>query len=67
MTATNNRHPMKPSLIEHKGINFLIINRPTAAMLPQFIKVCCYNSSIALLIMVFLFCFSLSSTVVSKG
>lgn len=43
MTANNNRRsaPGKPSLIEHRGMNtkFLIVNRPTTAALPQFIKV----------------------------
>lgn len=43
MTANNNRHagPGKPSLIEHKNMNikFLIVNRPTQATLPQFVKV----------------------------
>ena len=44
MTATNNHRrstqPGTPTLVEHNHLKFLIINKPSAATLPQFIKVC---------------------------
>lgn len=42
MTATNNHRrstqPGTPTLVEHNHLKFLIINKPSAATLPQFIK-----------------------------
>jgi len=40
MTANNHRrtHPGTPSLIEHKNLKFLIVNKPSQATLPQFVK-----------------------------
>lgn len=50
MTANNHRRsvqPGAPALIEHENLKFLIVNNPSPANLPQFIKVCvsvCYKS-----------------------
>lgn len=39
MTANSRRaQPGAPSLIEHKNLRFLIINKPSQATMPQFVK-----------------------------
>ena len=44
MTASNSHRnlPGAPSLVEHKKMRFLIINKPTQSTMPQFIKVNTY-------------------------
>ena len=46
MTANNRQraHPGAPSLIEHKTLKFVIVNKPSQSTLPQFVKVIqCYS------------------------